>query len=91
MDMVCRLVLLSLNITKRHLSTEFYLVSVIDSYICLANDFVCVSLCFGLVFIVCMYYVTVIALSHHVSVVMCFVHIIIIIIIILAVSTRVGR
>jgi len=29
-----------------------------------------------------MYYVTVIALSHHVSVVMCFVHIIIIIIII---------
>jgi len=29
-----------------------------------------------------MYYVTVIALSHHVSIVMCFVHIIIIIIII---------
>ena len=41
-----------------------------------------VSLCLGLVFIVCMYYVTVIALSHHVSLVMCFVHIIIIIIII---------
>jgi len=40
----------------------------------------CVSLCLGLVFIVCMYYVTVIALSHHVSVVMCFVHMIIIII-----------
>jgi len=46
-------------------------------------------LCLGLVFIVCMYYVTVIALSHHVSVVMCFVHIIIIIMI-LAVSTRAG-
>ena len=44
--------------------------------------FFCVSLCLGLVFTVCMYYVTVIALSHHVSVVICFVHIIIIIIII---------
>ena len=44
--------------------------------------FFCVSLCLDLVFIVCVYYVTVIALSHHVSVVMCFVHIIIIIIII---------
>jgi len=40
--------------------------------------FFCVSLCLRLVFIVCMYYVTVIALSYHVSVVMCFVHIIII-------------
>jgi len=46
-------------------------------------SFFCVSLCLGLVFIVCMYYVTIIALSHHVSVVMCFVHIIIIIIIII--------
>jgi len=51
----------------------------------------CVSLCLGLVFIVCMYYVTVIALSHHVSVVMCFVHmIIIIIIIIIIIATSPG-
>jgi len=89
--MVCRLVLLNLNFIKRHLSTEFYLVSVIDSYVCLANDFFCVSLCLGLVFIVCMYYVTVIALSHHVSVVMCFVHIIIIIIITTTTGCTTGR
>ena len=39
-----------------------------------------------------MYYVTVIALSHHVSVVTCFVHIIIIIIIhIIAASCHTGR
>ena len=38
-----------------------------------------------------MYYVTVIALSHHVSVVMCFVHmIIIIIIIIIIIATSPG-
>jgi len=42
-----------------------------------------VSVCLGLVFIVCMYYVTVIAWSNHVTVVICFVHIIIIIIIII--------
>jgi len=66
-------------------------VSVIDSYVCLANDFFCVSLCLGLVFIVCMYYVTVIALSHHVSVVTWFVHIIIIIIHIIAASCHTGR
>ena len=35
-----------------------------------------------------MYYVTVIALSHHVSVVMCFVHIIIIIIIIIIMNVN---
>ena len=49
--------------------------------------FFCVSLCLRLVFIVCMYYVTVIALSYHVSVVMCFVHIMIIIIIIITGTT----
>jgi len=38
-----------------------------------------------------MYYVTVIALSHHVSVVMCFVHIIIIIIIIQRLSMLIQR
>ena len=45
MDMVCWLVLLNMNFIKRHLSTEFYLVSVIDSYVCLANDFFSVFLC----------------------------------------------
>ena len=49
MDVICRLVLLNLNFIK-HLSTEFYLVSVIDSYVCLDNDFFCVSLCLGSVF-----------------------------------------
>ena len=33
------IILLNLNLIKRHLSTEFYLVSVIDSYVCLANVF----------------------------------------------------
>ena len=37
--------LLNLNFIKRHLSTEFYLLSVIDSYVCLANDFFSVFLC----------------------------------------------
>ena len=37
--------MLNLNFIKRHISTEFYLVSVTDSYVCLANDF---FLCFCL-------------------------------------------
>jgi len=60
MDMVCRLVLLNLNFIKRHLSTEFYLVSDIDSYVCLANDF---FLCF-FVFRFSFYCLHVLCYSH---------------------------
>ena len=59
---------------KKHLPTEFYLVSVIR-FLCLLSYwfFVFPWLCLGLDFIVYIYYVAVIAFSHHLSVVICFI------------------
>ena len=54
MDVVGRLVLLNLNFIKKHLSTEFYLVSVIRFLYLLSYWFFVSLVVLGLVFIVYM-------------------------------------